>query len=80
MADDSYEKTEEPTPKKLEDAREKGQIARSKELSTALVLVSSAIAFFLLEAILQKPCLILCSALLFSRVMKLMTKFICFKY
>jgi flagellar biosynthetic protein FlhB len=46
MADDSYEKTEEPTPKKLEDAREKGQLARSKELSTALVLVSSAIAFF----------------------------------
>lgn len=45
MADDSYEKSEEPTPKKLEDARKKGQIARSRELSTALVLVSSAIAF-----------------------------------
>lgn len=45
MADnDSFEKTEEPTAKKLEDARKKGQIARSKELSTTLVLVSSAIA------------------------------------
>ncbi|MDT0582851.1 flagellar biosynthesis protein FlhB [Brumicola blandensis] len=45
MADDSYEKTEEPTPKKLDDARKKGQVARSRELSTALVLIFSAIAF-----------------------------------
>ncbi|MFC3120399.1 flagellar biosynthesis protein FlhB [Agaribacter flavus] len=45
MADtDSYEKTEEPTPKKLKDAREKGQVARSKELATTLVLVASAFA------------------------------------
>lgn len=44
--DDSFEKTEEPTSKKLEDARKKGQIARSKELSTTLVLVSSALAIF----------------------------------
>jgi flagellar biosynthetic protein FlhB len=47
MADDSYEKTEEPTPKKLEDARKKGQVARSRELSTALVLIFSAVAFLL---------------------------------
>jgi len=54
MADDSYEKTEEPTPKKLEDAREKGQVARSKELSTALVLISSAIAFFFVGSYIAK--------------------------
>jgi flagellar biosynthetic protein FlhB len=54
MADDSYEKTEEPTPKKLEDARKKGQIARSRELSTALVLVFSAIAFFFVGSIIAK--------------------------
>ena len=54
MADDSYEKTEEPTPKKLEDAREKGQVARSKELSTALVLVSSGIAFFFVGSYIAK--------------------------
>lgn len=42
--DDSFEKSEEPTPKKLEDARKKGQIARSKELSTALLLLFSALA------------------------------------
>ena len=44
--DDSFEKTEEPTPKKLEDARKKGQLARSKELATTLVLVASALALF----------------------------------
>lgn len=42
--DDSFEKTEEPTPKKLEDARKKGQVARSKELATTLLLVFSAFA------------------------------------
>ncbi|WP_395344336.1 flagellar biosynthesis protein FlhB [Ningiella sp. W23] len=40
----AQEKTEEPTPKKLEDARKKGQVARSKELSTAFVLLASAVA------------------------------------
>lgn len=42
MADDSAEKTEQPTPKKLEDAAKKGQIARSKDLATAFVLIGSA--------------------------------------
>lgn len=41
---DAQEKTEEPTQKKIEDSRKKGQIARSKELSTALVLLASAAA------------------------------------
>jgi flagellar biosynthetic protein FlhB len=38
------EKTEEPTPKKLDDARKKGQLARSKELATAALLIASALA------------------------------------
>ena len=33
------EKTEEPTPKKREDARKKGTVARSQELNTAFVLL-----------------------------------------
>jgi flagellar biosynthetic protein FlhB len=41
---DSNDKTEDPTSKKTTDSRKKGQIARSKELSTALVLVSSGLA------------------------------------
>lgn len=45
---ESFEKTEEPTAKKLQDARKKGQIARSRELSTALVLIASAVSFLLM--------------------------------
>lgn len=44
---DSGEKTEEPTEKKLADARKKGQIARSKDLGTMFVLVGSAVALML---------------------------------
>jgi len=44
---DSGEKTEEPTAKKLSEARKKGQIARSKDLGTMFVLVGSAIALML---------------------------------
>lgn len=40
------EKTEQPTGKRLEDARQKGQVPRSKELTTVMVLVASAIALF----------------------------------
>ncbi|GAC15239.1 flagellar biosynthesis protein FlhB [Aliiglaciecola lipolytica] len=45
---DTHEKTEDPTAKKTSDSRKKGQIARSRELSTTLVLVASAIAFLLI--------------------------------
>lgn len=45
MADE--ERTEEPTAKRQEEAKEKGQIARSKELGTLGVLLSSAIAIVL---------------------------------
>ena len=45
---DSGEKTEEPTAKKLSDARKKGQIARSKDLGTMFVLVGSAAALLLM--------------------------------
>ncbi len=46
MADD-YDKTEDPTSKKIDDAAEKGQVARSRELSTALVLMASAFGFLI---------------------------------
>ncbi len=39
MAEDSYQdRTEQPTPKRRREAREKGRIARSRDLSAALVL------------------------------------------
>ncbi len=40
--DNSQEKTEEPTPRRLEKAREEGQTARSKELATMAVLLAGA--------------------------------------
>jgi len=42
-ADSDMDKTEDPTSKKLSDAAEKGNIARSKDLATALVLVGSCL-------------------------------------
>jgi flagellar biosynthetic protein FlhB len=45
MAEESgQEKTEEPTAKRLNDAKEKGDIARSKELATTVLLLSAAAA------------------------------------
>lgn len=46
-AESGGERTEEPTAKKLSDARKKGQIARSKELGTMFVLVGTAAALML---------------------------------
>tara|TARA_R110002072_G_scaffold31735_18_gene97738 strand:- start:56379 stop:57521 length:1143 start_codon:yes stop_codon:yes gene_type:complete len=40
--DSSQEKTEEPTQKKLDKAQEDGQVPRSKELNTLIVLVAGA--------------------------------------
>jgi len=46
--DTSQERTEEATPKRVDEAREKGQISRSKELSTMFILMSSAVVFLFL--------------------------------
>lgn len=40
--DNSQEKTEEPTPRRLEKARDDGETARSKELATMAVLLAGA--------------------------------------
>lgn len=48
MADDSdQEKTEEPTAKREEDARKKGDIARSKELNTVAVLMMGSMMIWM---------------------------------
>ena len=41
MGEDSGEKTEEPTPHKLREAREKGQVAKSKDLTASILLLAS---------------------------------------
>ncbi len=41
---DGQERTEEATPRRLQQAKEKGQVARSKELASVSVLVTGAIS------------------------------------
>jgi flagellar biosynthetic protein FlhB len=48
MAEGGQERTERATPKRLEEARKKGQVPRSTELSTAAVCISAAAAIYLL--------------------------------
>ena len=48
MADDSQDKTEDPTGKRLSESRKKGQVPRSKELSTFVTLIVSASLFLML--------------------------------
>jgi flagellar biosynthesis protein FlhB len=46
MAEDFHDKTEEPTPKKLADARTKGYVAKSQDLITSLHLIMCILVFF----------------------------------
>jgi len=52
MADeqDQAERTEQATPKRLEEARKKGDIPRSRELSTAAVMMTAGVGMYLLGA------------------------------
>ncbi|MBF6058365.1 MULTISPECIES: flagellar biosynthesis protein FlhB [Thiomicrorhabdus] len=44
--EDGAEKTEEPSQKKLQEARDKGQIPRSRELTTVLMTLSAALFLY----------------------------------
>jgi len=47
MAEESFqEKTEQPTPKKIADARKKGTVAQSREIPSAIILLTSLGFFF----------------------------------
>src|SRR6185369_7481721 len=45
MAEDAANKTEEPTPKRREEARAEGQVPQSVEVTAAAVLLTAVIAF-----------------------------------
>jgi len=47
MGEDGGEKTEEPTPHKLREAKKKGQIAKSKDFTAAILIITS---FYTLKA------------------------------
>lgn len=50
--DNGQQKTEQPTPKRLDKAREDGQVARSRELCTSLLLIFGAISFIFFGSLL----------------------------
>src|SRR5687767_5453439 len=43
MADDYGDKTEDPTPRKRQEAREQGKVARSRDLATAVLIIGSMV-------------------------------------
>ncbi|MBC7798545.1 MAG: type III secretion system export apparatus subunit SctU [Pyrinomonadaceae bacterium] len=47
MAESSGEKSEQPTQKKIRDARKKGQVAKSQDLSSSLMLVAAVAVLWL---------------------------------
>ena len=52
MAEESSEeKSEEPTAKRLEKARDDGQVARSQELGVALMMVGASIFMYMFGGI-----------------------------
>ena len=53
MADNDQqfqERTERATPKRLEEARKRGQVPRSRELGMAAVMISASVVFLLLQS------------------------------
>jgi flagellar biosynthetic protein FlhB len=51
MAEETgQERTEEPTAKRIREAREKGQVPRSRELTTAMVMLTAAGSLYFLGA------------------------------
>ena len=55
MAEESYqEKTEQATPRRREEARKKGQVARSQELNSAVVLMAGLTGLYFLATALYR--------------------------
>ena len=64
MAESGQEKTEQPTSKKLEDTRKKGQVARSKDLATFAVLLGSSAGILMFGSQIAGSVLEVCRRLL----------------
>jgi flagellar biosynthetic protein FlhB len=52
--DDRDQRTEQPTPKRLQDARERGQVPRSRELAGTAVMVTGAATLLLAGPLLAR--------------------------
>ena len=49
MADTGQEKTEQPTPKRRKEAKEKGQVVKSAELNSVVILLGAIITFYFMS-------------------------------
>lgn len=67
MADDSGDKTEKPTDKRLQDARKKGDIAKGKELTSTVTLLAWLVMGALCLRLGTERAAALCEAL-FARI------------
>ena len=54
MAEDMGEKSELPSPKRLEEARERGQIAKSQDLAAAIDLIGAVVVIVVLGGFLTR--------------------------
>ena len=62
------EKSEQPPGNRLADARQKGQVPRSRELTTVLVLIASAIALFIMgSSLIEDMAAVMNESLVLSR-------------
>lgn len=65
---DGQEKTEQPTPKRLQDSRNKGQVARSRELNTMLVMMAGTAGLLLMgKSIIQDVATLISDSLTIER-------------
>lgn len=65
---ESQDKTEQPTPKRQEDAKQKGQVARSRELNTMMVMLVGTAGLLLMgKNILQDLASLVTDSLTVSR-------------
>lgn len=54
MSDDYQDKTEQPTPKRRDEARNKGRVAKSRDLSAALVLLTGLLSLIIWGPVLGR--------------------------
>lgn len=55
-SESGQDKTEEPTEKRRREAREKGQLPRSRELNTLAILMAGAGGLLIYGATWRAPC------------------------
>ena len=78
MADESdLEKTEQPSQQRLDKAREEGQVARSRELTTFVLLMAGGAGLWLMgSAIMEKMLKVLRDGLTLDKRMTYDTEFL----